>query len=125
MKTLGFLGKEDVNDEEIALLHQFGRVVAAAGRELVIVPTPGSVAAVEVGVNTEGGRVRHITGGVLSASAHSFVYADERLLTRIVQSYPSFREMRNVFLFSSPLEIEKFLRTSRKLLDQWGIPYPE
>jgi len=125
VKTLGFLGKPDINEEETALLTQLGRVIGVSGRELIIAPARGSTAAVEVGVNVEGGRVRHLATGILTASAHSLVYADERLLTRIVSAYPAFREMRNVFLMSSPLEIEKFLKTARFLLTERGIPYPE
>lgn len=125
MKTLGFLGKPDPDEREVELLYTLGRVIGKSGRELVIVPNRGSVAAVELGVKTEEGSVRHIASGVLTASAHSLVFADERLLTKIVKVYPAFREMPNIFLMSSALEIEKFLRTARWLLEQRGIAYPE
>jgi len=125
MKTLGFLGKPDINEQETALLHQLGRVIARSGRELLIAPAPGSVTTVEMGVNAEEGRVRHIATGVLTASAHSLVYADERLLTKIVTAYPAFKEMKNVHLMSSTLEIELFLQQARVLFRRLGVEYPE
>jgi hypothetical protein len=125
VKTVGFLGKATITDSERAALVQFGRIVGVSGRELIIVPAPGSVEAVEVGVNTEGGRVRRIAGGVLTESAHAFVFADERLLTRIRQSYPAFDRMRNVHLFSSELEIALFNKQMRSLLKERGIALTE
>lgn len=125
MKTLGFVGKPDINDREKQLLIQLGKVVARSGRELVISQETNSALAVEEGVKAGKGRVRRTAGKVLTASAHAFVYADERLMTRIRTAYPDIDNMRTIFIMWSPKNIEELLQRLRELLEKRGISYPE
>jgi hypothetical protein len=124
VKTIGFLGKPNISESEEAKLVLLGRIIARSRRTLVIVPAKGSTAAVEVGVKAERGLVRRITGGVLTESAHSLVYADERLLTRLREAYPAITEMPNVRLMFSEMELDMALGRLSNLLEASGIVPP-
>lgn len=125
MKTLGFLGKPNITENEEKKLIELGKMIAQSGRELVIVPAKGSASAVEMGMKAGQGKVRRIESGVLSQSAQSLVYADKRLLTRLHQTYPAIATMRNVYLMSSEIELDMAINRLSNILKASGIVRPK
>ena len=122
--TIGFIGKAKITETEQRLLTLMGQVIAAAGKELIIVPAPGATESVENGVKMEGGKVRRLETGVLNATAHTFIFADERLMTRLRATNPNIDTDPSVFLLSSPIEIEMWLDAAKIVLADRKITFP-
>lgn len=122
--TVGFIGKLGITGREERLLKLVGKCIARAGKTLVIVPAKGSTAVVKVGVIDENGVVQEIEKNVRGLSAHTIVYADERLLNRLNDLDNKFFKDPHVTLLSSPLEIELWLKAARRVLSEKGLAFP-
>ncbi len=123
--TIGVIGKTRITEEEYDLLVTLGKVIARAGKSLIIVPAEGTAKAVQVGVSLEGGVTIEIAKDVLGQSAHAFVYADERLVERLRQLDPNITQRRNVTLLFSPLEIELWLDAAKTIFKEKGLEFPQ
>ncbi len=121
ISSIGVIGKARLTPRERQLLIQLGRVIALAGKTLVIVPAPGTAEAVEMGVKLEDGPVARLGTGVVSTSAHVFIYADARLMARLRDANPSIDNDPQVTLLSSPIEIEMWLDAAAAVLRKRGI----
>ena len=122
---IGVIGKTELSDKETTLLTMLGRVIARAGKTLVTVPAKGTVAAVEMGNELEHGQLLHLEQGTINASAHTFIYADERLMSRLRKVNPDLDQRDDIFLLSQPIEIELWLEAARTVLTDKGIAFPE
>lgn len=123
--TIGIIGKTILTEKEEALLVLLGRIIARAGKTLIIVPAAGTARAVQVGVIYEDGTVQEIEKGVLGLSAHAFVYADERLLSRLQKIDPNISSRRNVTLLFSELEIELWIDAAKTVFKEMGLQFPD
>ena len=106
------------------MLTLFGRVIARANKELVIVPAEGTAEAVRVGSLVEDGKIRIIEKGVIANSDHTFVYADQRLMDRLIAIDKDIAKRGNVTLLTTPIEIELWLDSARRVLEERGIEFP-
>ena len=123
-KTVGIIGKSKLAENEEALLVTLGRTIARAKRTLLCVDQPGTVAAVKVGVKMEGGEVRLLDKDTITKSAHTFVYADERLMTRLRKAYPTIDQDKHIFLMKTPEDILIWLDAAKTVLNERNIEFP-
>ena len=122
--SVGFVGITKTTDEEERLLVLLGKTIAAAGKPLNCVAAPGAVAAVRVGMRAEGGTVNLLDKNTITDSAHTFVYADERLMTRLRKAYPLIDTDRRVILMRTPDDLREWLDAARQVLDERKIKFP-
>jgi hypothetical protein len=121
---IGFIGKAQISKSEQAKLRLMGRCIARAGRSLTVVLAQGAAEAVVSGVQDEEGRVTALQTGVISASDHTFVYADERLFARLKTVNPQITDAKNVTLIFSELELDLWLKSIHKVFEQAGLQPP-
>lgn len=115
-KVIGFIGKAHITPSEKAKLVVLGDYIARMGRTLCISPAQGAASAVESGVIGAEGKVLRETTGILSKSDHTLVYADERLLNRLLEVNPRIKDDTKVSLISSELELDLWLKSVEGLL---------
>jgi hypothetical protein len=120
-RSIGFIGKLKVTEEEASLLTQLGRSFALSTYPVVLIAQKGANEAVRVGVEEGGGNLQIIEKDTLSQSAHCFVYADERLLSRLRTSDASIDTRPDVFLLTDPEGIREILSAAKTVLSQRGI----
>ena len=124
-KTIGFIGKTKITDEEKDLLIQLGHAFALSGYPIVLIPQKGACEAVRVGVELGGKEAVAIEKDTISQSAHTFVYADERLLSRLRTANPSIDSNPKIFLLTSPEGIQEILSAAKIVLAERGITLTE
>ena len=120
-KAIGFIGKLTVTPEEENLLKELGHSFGLSGYPTVLIPQRGANEAVRVGVEVGGGEIIEIEKDTLSQSAHCFVYADERLLSRLRISDPSIDTNPKIFLLTDLDGIKEILSAAKIVLKQRGI----
>jgi hypothetical protein len=120
-KTIGFIGKTSITKEEENLLKELGRSFALSTYPVVLISQKGACEAVRVGVEEGGGNIQIIEKDTLSQSAHCFVYADERLLSRLRTSDPSIDTNPKIFLLTDLDGIKEILSAAKIVLEQRGI----
>lgn len=122
--TIGVIGKTVLTDEQEKLLYHLGRIIATAGKKTVIVPSKGTANIVAAGAKSLGGEVVEVAGNVLGQSAHTFVFADERLLNRLVNIAPDIATRGTVTLLYNTIEIELWIEAARTVLQERGLAFP-
>lgn len=120
-KTIGFIGKTKITPEEENLLNELGHSFALSGYPVALITQKGACQAVRVGVEVGGGEIIEIEKDTIAQSAHCFVYADERLLSRLRISDPSIEENPKILLALAPEGIREWLEAARIVLSQRGI----
>lgn len=122
--TIGIIGKTIITDEQEKLLYMLGRIIATAGKKTIIVPAKGTANTVAAGAKSVGGEVVEVAGNVLGQSAHSFVFADERLLNRLLRIAPDIATRRTVTLLYNTIEIELWIEAAKTVLQEKGLDFP-
>jgi len=120
-RSIGFIGKTNTTPEEENLLMELGHAFALSGYPTVLIPQKGACEAVRVGLEVGGGEIIEVEKDTISHSAHCFVYADERLLSRLRTSDPSIETNPKILLSMTPEGIREWLSAARIVLEQKGI----
>lgn len=120
---IGIIGKTTLTEDEIEDLTYLGRCIARLGHTLVSIPTPGTETVVREGMKAEGGVTVELETDVLGNADHTLVYADDRLLRRLLNVYPSLREMSNVTVLHEGLLV-KWVVAVERVLDEKNLGTP-
>jgi hypothetical protein len=122
-RTIGFIGKTSITPEEENLLTELGYLFAKSGYPTVLIAQKGACEAVRVGLEVGGGEIITIEKDTISQSAHCFVYADERMLSRLRTVDPSIETNPKILLSLAPEGIREWLGAARIVLSQRGITF--
>lgn len=122
-RLIGIIGKTVLNDQEKASLRWIGRAIARLGHHLAYIPAKGTSDQLREGVEAENGETQRLDTQIIETADHTLIYPDQRLLSRLRNSYPNLDNEENVSVIDPP-ELPLWIKAIEALLNERGITSP-